>query len=58
MAIVRIPDENRIVEARDVPEVLVAAGIDHERWELAHPVAADAPAEEILRAYASWMRKQ
>jgi 1,2-dihydroxy-3-keto-5-methylthiopentene dioxygenase len=30
---------------------LEAIGIDYERWEPAHPVAADAPAEEILRAY-------
>ena len=52
MAIVRIPDEDRIVEAREVREVLAAAGIDHQRWEPAHPVAADAPAEEVLRAYA------
>ncbi len=52
MAIVRIPDQNRTVDAREIPEVLAAAGVDLERWEPSHPVAPEAPAEEILRAYA------
>lgn len=52
MALVRIPAENRTLkEANEVRDCLAGVGIDYERWEPAHPVAADAPAEEILRAY-------
>lgn len=52
MAILRIPDEDR--EIRDPEEVtayLASIGIDYERWEPERPVAADAPAEDILAAY-------
>jgi len=53
MAIVRIPDENRTVrEVADVTAYLASIQIDYERWEARQPVAPDAPAEEILSAYA------
>ncbi len=54
MAIVKIPAEN--VTLRDDAEVaafLAGHGIDYERWEPEHPVAADAASETVLFAYAS-----
>jgi 1,2-dihydroxy-3-keto-5-methylthiopentene dioxygenase len=54
MATLRIPEENRTVtEPGAVREYLAGLGIDFERWEPAHAVAAEAPAEEILSAYAA-----
>lgn len=54
MAVLRIPDEDRtITEHEEVAEHLAGMGVDYERWEPAHPVAPDAPAEEILEAYAA-----
>jgi 1,2-dihydroxy-3-keto-5-methylthiopentene dioxygenase len=53
MAIVTIVDENKTVTtAAEITSLLASHGIDYERWNPAHPVAGDAPAEEILRAYA------
>ncbi len=53
MATLRIPYENRTIAAREeVRAYLAGIGIDYERWEPAHQVAAGAPAEEILAAYA------
>ena len=53
MATLRIPDENRTITApEEVRAYLAGIGIDYERWEPAHEVAAGAPAEEILAAYA------
>jgi 1,2-dihydroxy-3-keto-5-methylthiopentene dioxygenase len=52
MAIVRIPGENRTLhEIADITAYLASIQIEYERWEAAHPVAADAPSEEILAAY-------
>jgi 1,2-dihydroxy-3-keto-5-methylthiopentene dioxygenase len=52
MATIRIPEQGRTLTDRQaVTERLAALGIDYERWEPAHPVAADAPAEQILEAY-------
>jgi 1,2-dihydroxy-3-keto-5-methylthiopentene dioxygenase len=54
MAVVRIPTENRRVEdPEQVKQELSAIGIEWERWNPAHDVPADAPAEDILSAYAS-----
>jgi 1,2-dihydroxy-3-keto-5-methylthiopentene dioxygenase len=53
MATVNIPDKN--ISLTDVDEIashLSSIGIDYERWEPSHPVPPDAPAEEILAAYA------
>ncbi len=54
MATVRIPDENRTLTDRvAITAFLARAGIDYERWEPSHPVARDAPPEEILAAYSA-----
>ena len=54
MATVRIPDENRtLTEPAAVRNYLAGIGIAYERWEAAHPVAPNAPSEEILAAYSS-----
>lgn len=53
MAIVAIPDENRTLhEDRAVKEYLAGIGIDYQRWEASRPLAADAPQQEVLDAYA------
>ncbi|HET9479450.1 MAG TPA: cupin domain-containing protein [Pyrinomonadaceae bacterium] len=53
MAIVTIADENRTVRTEpEITSLLAGHGIDYERWNPAHPVSDNAPAEEILRAYA------
>jgi len=54
MATVRVPAEGTTFrDPSAVRSRLGAAGITFERWEPAHPVAADAPAEEVLAAYSS-----
>ena len=54
MAIVTIADENRTVQdEQEITSLLASHGIDYERWRPEHPVADDAPQEEILRAYAN-----
>jgi 1,2-dihydroxy-3-keto-5-methylthiopentene dioxygenase len=58
MALVMILDEKKTI--RDVQEIsscLGGYGIDYERWIPAHPVADDAPAEQILRVYSSEIEK-
>lgn len=53
MAIVNIPDENRtITESAAIRHFLENAGIDYEIWSPAHQVEANAPADQILAAYA------
>jgi 1,2-dihydroxy-3-keto-5-methylthiopentene dioxygenase len=53
MAIVTIPDENRtITDTAEITAYLASINIDYEQWQPSHPIAATAPAEEILRAYA------
>ena len=52
MATVKIPDENRtFVDPSETQRYLARIGIDTERWEPSHPVAENAPEEEILKAY-------
>ncbi len=52
MATLTIPDsQRRITEPDAVRAYLATVGIDYERWEPAHPVAADATVEEILAGY-------
>lgn len=52
MAILTIPDQQRtLTDPAEVQRYLAAVGITVERWEPAHPVADDAPAEAILEAY-------
>lgn len=53
MATVTIAQENRTVHTQEeITALLASHGIDYERWDPAHPVADNAPAEEILNAYA------
>jgi 1,2-dihydroxy-3-keto-5-methylthiopentene dioxygenase len=54
MAILTIPDESlTLVEPEAVTKRLADIGIVYERWSPSHPVAPNAPADEILSAYAS-----
>src|ERR1043165_1927540 len=54
MAIVHIPDENRTLrEGNEISAYLSRLGITYERWDTSRAVAADAPAEAILAAYAA-----
>jgi 1,2-dihydroxy-3-keto-5-methylthiopentene dioxygenase len=58
MAVVRIPEEGRSLTVVDeIRRCLAGVGIDYDRWEPAHPVASDAPTEEILAAYAAEIEK-
>lgn len=53
MAIVNLPDQRRTI--RDEAAIrahLASIGIGYERWQPAHAIADDAPAEKILSAYA------
>jgi 1,2-dihydroxy-3-keto-5-methylthiopentene dioxygenase len=53
MAVVKIPaDRVTITDPAAVEGFLAARGIEYERWTPKQDVAADAPAEAILEAYA------
>ena len=53
MTVVRIPDENRTLhEHAEIRYYLAGIGIDYERWPLASDLSADAPVEQVLKAYA------
>jgi len=53
MAVVTILNEDKTLKTHDeIVSGLASQGIDYEHWTPAHPVADDAPAEEILHAYA------
>jgi len=53
MALVTILDEDKTITGREaIAAYLNLHGIDYEQWTPSHPVPADAPPEEILRAYA------
>ena len=52
MAVVKIPAESRVVEGADAVRTFLASyGIDYERAVPGRPVAADAPAADLLEAY-------
>jgi 1,2-dihydroxy-3-keto-5-methylthiopentene dioxygenase len=52
MALVKIPDEQRVIEGdAQVRAYLAGQGIEYERTTPGRPVAADAPAAELLDAY-------
>jgi len=52
MAVLTFLNENKTFEsAEEIASALANYGIEYERWTPAHPVADDAPPEEILRAY-------
>jgi 1,2-dihydroxy-3-keto-5-methylthiopentene dioxygenase len=53
MARISIPSKNlTLTESEEIAAYLASCGIDYERWSLRGPIAADAPPEEILDAYA------
>ncbi len=53
MARLRIPKEDRTLsDPKAIASHLAQWGIDYEQGAPEHPVGADAPAEEVLRAYA------
>jgi len=52
MAVVTICNENKtLTNIDDITATLATCGIDYERWTPSHPIADNAPAEEILQAY-------
>jgi 1,2-dihydroxy-3-keto-5-methylthiopentene dioxygenase len=54
MALVRILKEDRtLVDKQAIAEYLQTCGVDYEQWLPKQPLAADAPAEDILSAYSS-----
>ena len=58
MAIVKIPDENRSLDApAAITSHLASIGIDYERWEPAHAVESNATAEDVLAAYSNEVEK-
>lgn len=53
MAIVKIPGENRtLTDPGEIRNYLASVAIDYEQWTASHAVVPNAPAEEILQAYA------
>lgn len=53
MTILHIPDENRTLQDHDrIRDFLEEIGIDYEHWEPVVGVTSDAPAEQIMNAYA------
>jgi 1,2-dihydroxy-3-keto-5-methylthiopentene dioxygenase len=53
MATVKIPEEGReLTDVQEVTRFLAEAGIEYERWEPRAGVPDEAPADEILAAYA------
>ena len=53
MALVTILNEQKTLSSpEEITSTLASHGIEYERWKPAHPVADDAPASEILQAYA------
>ena len=53
MAVLRIPDEQRTLrEQSEVRDYLAGIGIEYERWETPTDLPEDAPAEQVLSAYA------
>ena len=53
MAVVTILNEDKTFTSVDeITPALASHGIDYERWTPAHPLSDNAPAEEILNAYA------
>jgi 1,2-dihydroxy-3-keto-5-methylthiopentene dioxygenase len=52
MALVTIAEQNKTLSDLDeIRSCLLCYGIDYQRWTLSNPVAPDAPADEVLRAY-------
>ena len=53
MAVLRIPEQGKTLTTREeIVDYLAGCGIEYDHWTADYEVAADAPSEEILRAYA------
>ena len=53
MAVVRIPEEGRVLNTREaIASYLAGIGIEYQVWEPEHPTTTDSSNEEILQAYA------
>ena len=53
MAVLRIPENGKtLTTRREIADYLAVCGIEYDHWAADYDVADDAPAEEILRAYA------
>ncbi|HEY6327974.1 MAG TPA: cupin domain-containing protein [Blastocatellia bacterium] len=53
MAVLTITtDKVTLTDPAEISSYLQGIGLEYERWEASRPVATDAPAEEILSAYA------
>src|SRR5215469_5261142 len=51
MAVVKIPDENRVFhEVEEIRKFLAGIGIAYERWETRDPHLAEASQEQVLAA--------
>lgn len=58
MALVTIFGEDKTITDREaIAAYLNECGIDYEQWTPAHPVAVDASAEQILKAYSAEIDK-
>jgi 1,2-dihydroxy-3-keto-5-methylthiopentene dioxygenase len=54
MALVTILDQNkRLTDREEIAAYLKTCGIDYQQWAPSRPVAADAPAADILHAYSA-----
>jgi 1,2-dihydroxy-3-keto-5-methylthiopentene dioxygenase len=54
MAIVKVPSDGVVLQQPDAVRAFLARyAIDYEQWQTDQPVAADAPAEHVLAAYAT-----
>ena len=54
MAVVRIPETGQaITDNQAITDYLAGCGIDFRRWTAEYPIADDAAADEILKAYAN-----
>jgi 1,2-dihydroxy-3-keto-5-methylthiopentene dioxygenase len=52
MAVVTLCNENKtLTNIDEITTNLAVCGIDYERWTPSHPIADNAPADEILQAY-------
>jgi len=58
MAVVRIPDENRVIrEVEEIRTFLDGIGIAYERWETRHSHLDEASAEQVLAAYGEQLNR-
>ena len=54
MAVLTIVNENKTLkDVAEITSALAGHGIEYERWKPSHPIADNAPSEDILRAYST-----